>query len=183
MQVIEFPAASTFGTVRNNVFAAHARWTDRCRSYGRRRRAIAMGFLAKNSARNSTTRMSSVARPKPPRQCPFLEIHTGASWNSFPIQEIEDQSVIYSKPAVKRATLVDPHATMRSSARIASAARLISSVVPRSVERVGPTFLTPRHARGTAPHPDAAGPRDAGRANQNHVYQHAQTLRGTHRRK
>ena len=99
MQVIEFPAASTFATVRNNVFAAHAAVALTAAALmGAGVGAIAMGFW-RNSASNSTTEMSSVARPKAPASISILEIHNQAHLEFLPIQEIEDQSVIYSKAA------------------------------------------------------------------------------------
>jgi len=97
MQVIEFPAASTTGTARNEAFVAHTTVALTIAAlvtagFG----AVAMGFW-RNSDSNSITEMSSVARPTTPATISILEIHNQAHLEFLPIQEIEDQSVIYSK--------------------------------------------------------------------------------------
>src|ERR1700730_552121 len=97
MQLIEFPAAATLRTNRNKLFAAEAvlalvTTALMAAGFG----AVAMGFW-RNPGGEFTTETSSVAKPTASALISILEIHNQAHLEFLPIQEIEDQSVIYSR--------------------------------------------------------------------------------------
>jgi hypothetical protein len=57
---------------------------------------VAMGFWL-NSVSNSATEISSVSKPTAPAAISIWEIHNQAHLEFLPIQQIEDQSVVFSE--------------------------------------------------------------------------------------
>jgi hypothetical protein len=57
---------------------------------------VAMGFWL-NSVSNSATEISSVSKPTAPAAISMWEIHNQAHLEFLPIQQIEDQSVVFSE--------------------------------------------------------------------------------------
>jgi hypothetical protein len=58
--------------------------------------AVAIGFWL-NSDSNSATEISSVSKPTAPATISLLEIHNQAHLEFLPIQQIEDQSLVFSE--------------------------------------------------------------------------------------
>jgi|tagenome__1003787_1003787.scaffolds.fasta_scaffold20614267_2 hypothetical protein len=58
--------------------------------------AVAVGVWL-NSAGNSATEISSVTKPTASTAISFWEIHSQAHLESLPIQQFEDQSVVFAK--------------------------------------------------------------------------------------
>ena len=56
--------------------------------------AVAIGFWL-NSVSNSATEISSVSKPTAPAAISIWEIHNQAHLEFLPIQQIEDQSLVY----------------------------------------------------------------------------------------
>jgi hypothetical protein len=58
--------------------------------------AVAIGFWL-NSDSNSATEISSVSKPTAPAAISIWEIHNQAHLEFLPIQQIEDQSLVFSE--------------------------------------------------------------------------------------